>query len=103
MDEECITVYLRGDQPAEIRAEDDLRLCKNHLLDWLSKLPSYQAFSDRVKRLVPAFHTLAEYWLGMIGVDLAERLDYIVDSCPIILAKGPRSGHARAASLFRCP
>jgi len=46
MDEECITVYLRGDQPAEIRAEDDLRLCKNHLLDWLSKLPSYQAFSD---------------------------------------------------------
>ena len=33
----------------------------------------------------------------MIEVDLAERLDYIVDSCPIILAKGPRSGHTRAA------
>ncbi len=33
----------------------------------------------------------------MIEVDLAERLDYIVDSCPIILAKGPRSGHTQAA------
>ena len=34
----------------------------------------------------------------MIGVDLQEQLDYIVDSCPIILAKGPRSGHAKVAS-----
>ena len=96
-----------GHQLAEIRAGDNLQVYKsiqkNHLQEWFPKLPSYQAFSDRVKRLVPAFHTLAEYWLGMIGVDLAERLDYIVDSCPIILAKGPRSGHARAASLFRCP
>ena len=102
-DEECITVYLRGISQRRFEQKTIYDYTKNHLLDWFPKLPSYQAFSDRVKRLVPAFHTLAEYWLGMIGVDLAERLDYIVDSCPIILAKGPRSGPARAASLFRCP
>lgn len=31
-------------------------------------------------------------------MDLSEQLEYIVDSCPIILAKGPRSGHAKVAS-----
>ena len=60
--------------------------------------PAIKPFSDRLNRLAPAFQALAEYWLGIIGVDLAEHLDYIVDSCPIILAKGPRSGHARVAS-----
>ena len=32
---------------------------------------------------------------GYHGGDLAEHLDYIVDSCPIILAKGPCSGRTR--------
>jgi len=27
-----------------------------------------------------------------------EQMEYIVDSCPIILAKGPRSGHAKVAN-----
>lgn len=29
--------------------------------------------ADRPNQPVPAFQALAEYWLGMIGVDLAER------------------------------
>ena len=30
-------------------------------------------------------------------MNLQEYVEYIVDSCPIILAKGPRSGHAKVA------
>ena len=30
-------------------------------------------------------------------MNLQEHMEYIVDSCPIILAKGPRSGHAKVA------
>ena len=30
-------------------------------------------------------------------MNLREQMEYIVDSCPIILAKGPRSGHAKVA------
>ena len=30
----------------------------------------YQAFSDRLNKLAPAFQALAEYWLSVIGVNL---------------------------------
>ena len=96
-DEECITVYLWG--ISQRRFEQNTIYCytKNHLLEWFPKLPSYQAFSDRLNRLAPAFQALAEYWLSVIGVDLQGQMEYIVDSCPIILAKGSRSGHAKVA------
>ena len=97
-DEECITVYLWGISQRRFEQKTIYSYTKNHLLEWFPKLPSYQAFSDRLNRLAPAFQALAEHWLSMIGVDLQEQLDYIVDSCPIILAKGPRSGHAKVAS-----
>jgi len=68
------------------------------LLDWFPKLPGYQAFSERLNKLAPAFQDLAEIWLDAIGVDLGEQMEYIVDSYPIILAKGSRSGYAKVAS-----
>ena len=91
-----------GHQLAEIRAGDNLQVYKSiqktTCRNGFPNCPAIKPFSDRLNRLAPAFQALAEYWLGIIGVDLAEHLDYIVDSCPIILAKGPRSGHARVAS-----
>ena len=96
-DEECITVYLWGISQRRFEQKTIYEYTKNHLLDWFPKLPSYQAFSDRLNRLAPAFQALAEVWLCAIGVDWNEQKEYIVDSCPIILAKGPRSGHAKVA------
>ena len=96
-DEECITVYLWGISQRRFEQKTIYEYTRNHLLEWFPKLPSYQAFSDRLNRLAPAFQALAEHWLSIIGVDLREHMEYIVDSCPIILAKGPRSGHARVA------
>ena len=96
-DEECITVYLWGISQRRFEQKTIYEYTKNHLLEWFPKLPSYQAFSDRLNRLAPAFQALSEYWLDVIGVNLGEVSEYIVDSCPIILAKGPRSGHAKVA------
>ena len=96
-DEECITVYLWGISQRRFEQKTIYEYTRNHLLEWFPKLPSYQAFSDRLNRLAPAFQALAEYWLSIIGVDLQEQMEYIVDSCPIILARGPRSGHAKVA------
>ena len=96
-DEECITVYLWGISQRRFEQKTIYKYTRNHLLEWFPKLPSYQAFSDRLNRLAPAFQALAEYWLSIIGVDLQKQMEYIVDSCPIILAKGPRSGHAKVA------
>ena len=96
-DEECITVYLWGISQRRFEQKTIYEYTQNHLLDWFPKLPSYQAFSDRLNRLAPVFQALAEHWLCIIGVDLGGISEYIVDSCPVILAKGSRSGHAKAA------
>ena len=96
-DEECITVYLWGISQRRFEQTTIYNYTKNHLLEWFPKLPSYQAFSDRLNRLAPAFQALAEIWLSVIGVELPEHMEYIVDSCPIILAKGPRSGQGKVA------
>ena len=96
-DEECITVYLWGISQRRFEQTTIYNYTKNHLLEWFPKLPSYQAFSDRLNRLAPAFQALAEIWLSAIGVNLPEQMEYIVDSCPIILAKGPRSGQGKVA------
>ena len=81
-DEECITVYLWGISQRRFEQKAIYDYTQNHLLEWFPKLPSYQAFSERLNRLAPAFQALAEYWLSVIGVDLGEQLDYIVVSCP---------------------
>lgn len=96
-DEECITVYLWGISQRRFEQKAIYKYTKNHLLNWFPKLPSYQAFSNRLNRLVPAFQALAEIWLNVIGTFETNLREFIVDSCPIILAKGPRSGHAKVA------
>ena len=97
-DEECIKVYLWGISQRRFKQKAIYDYTKNHLLEWFPKLPSYQAFSERLNRFAPAFQAPAEYWLSVIAVNPEGQLEYIVDSCPNILAKGPRSGHARVAS-----
>ena len=69
-DEECITVYLWGICQRRFEQKTIYKYTKNHLLKWFPKLPSYQAFSDRLNRLAPAFQALAEHWLSVIGVDI---------------------------------
>ena len=96
-DEECITVYLWGISQRRFEQKTIYEYTRNHLREWFPKLPSYQAFSDRLNKLASAFQALAEHWLYIIGVNLHEHMECIVDSCPIILAKGPRSGHAKVA------
>ena len=97
-DEECITVYLWGISRRRFEKKAIYEYTTNHLLEWFPKLPSYQAFSDRLNRLASAFQALAEQWLRVIGGSLQASVGYLMDSCPIILAKGPRSGQAKVAS-----
>ena len=92
-----MTVYLWGISQRRFEQTTIYNYTKNHLLEWFPKLPSYQAFSGRLNRLAPAFQALAEIWLDVIGVNLPKDMEYIVYSCPIILAKGPRSGQGRVA------
>ena len=96
-DEECITIYLWGISQRIFEQKAIYKYTKNHLLDWFPKLPSYQAFSNRLNRLAPAFQVLSEKWLNNISQTFSDCGEYMIDSCPVILAKGHRSGYGRVA------
>ncbi len=96
-DEECITVYLWGIGQRGFEQKTIYIYTKNHLLDWFPKLPSYAAFSRRLNALAPAFQALAELWLNSVADGACQEAAYIVDPCPVILAEGPRSEHAKVA------
>lgn len=96
-DEECITVYLWGIAQRRFEQKAIYTYVKNHLNDWFPDLPSYQAFSRRLGMLAPAFQRLAEVWMKQLNAHEQTELAFVVDSCPIILAKQRRSSHAKVA------
>lgn len=87
-DEECITVYLWGIRQRRFEQKTIYEYTRKHLLEWFPKLPGYQAFSDQLNKLAPAFQALAEQWLSVIGVGVQEHMEYIVDSCPVMKYEG---------------
>ena len=70
---------------------------KEHLADWFPNIPSYQAFCYRLNRLSSAIQYLAEHWMDRLTEISGTDMSYLVDSCPIILAKQKRSSHAKIA------
>jgi len=96
-DEECITVCLWGILQRRFEQKAIYSYTQNHLAEWFPKLPSYQAFNRRLSELAPAFQALTEIWLEQLPDDLDLDWDFLVDSCPIILVKQARSGHAKVA------
>lgn len=96
-DEECLTVYLWGITQRRFEQKAIYNYTKNHLSDWFPKLPSYQAFSRRVNDLAPAFQALAQIWMNQVNSKVLDEYSYVLDSCPIILAKQARSSSAKVA------
>ena len=95
-DEECITAYLWGKLEGRSTRKDVYNFIRDYWHGWFPKLPSYQAFCGRLNNLVPAFQALAEIWSGMLCAQFEESVQqYIIDSCPIILAKQSRSASKR--------
>jgi hypothetical protein len=99
-DEECITAYLYGVLEGRLTRRAIYDFTKDYLLEWFPRLPSYQAFCRRLNLLTPVFQALTETWMEKLAessISSEEEPSYIVDSCPIILAKQPRSGNAKVA------
>ena len=72
---------------------------EDHFLDWFPDLPSYQSYNRRLNRLSAIFSPLVEKALEEIdGEDFRKNVLRIVDSMPIMLAKGTRASQATVAS-----
>lgn len=91
-DEEILTIYLfvvSEEEHFKIKSIYDFT--KRHLGSWFPKLPSYQAFNNRLNRLVPVFECMLQDLITHIPADCSS-VDSLLDSMPIITCSGKRSG-----------
>jgi hypothetical protein len=96
-DQELLTMHLFGHLQGlhqQRRIYEYLRL---HWYEWFPTLPSYQAFNRRLNELVPAFEHLISTMLESSVTQLSPDADRLIDSLPVMLAKGSRSSTARVA------
>lgn len=61
-------------------------------------MPAYQTLNHRLNELAPAFELLIENLLTTQAWQLAESNDRLIDSVPVMLARGTRANRARVAS-----
>lgn len=92
-DVEAITVYLYCvREEKRLLIKDIHRFANRYLLSWFPRLPSYQAFNNRMNRLCSVLqHLSQELILQNIPAD-ADRSITLTDSVPIITCSGKRDG-----------
>lgn len=96
-DRELITVYLWGLKQQLPTRKAIYNYTKTHLTNRFRNLPSYQAFCRRLNRLAGAFRALAEIWAEKAAAQSERSHHFMLDSCPILLAKDSRSNRAKVA------
>ena len=96
-DQELITVYLFGHLQGHFLQRRIYHYIRDHWRAWFPHLPSYQAFNYRLNNLCPSFALLLEELLTQLATSTPQTTDYVLDSLPIILAKGSRADSAKVA------
>lgn len=97
-DEEVTTIYMYGVMEG---LKDKKRIhthVKNYWRDFFPKLPSYVAFIQRLNRLTDVFIALTELIHGKFAPEVfSKNHNQLMDSMPIVLAKGGRRFTAKVA------
>lgn len=97
-DEEIATIYMCGVMEG---LKDKKRIythAKNYWSALFPKLPSYVAFIQRLNRLTDVFIALTERVHDMFDTELfSDKHNQLIDSMPIVLAKGGRRFTAKVA------
>jgi len=96
-DEECIATFMWGIYNQKFEVKACYEFIKDYYGDWFPNLPSYQAYNKRICFLADAFKTLASILLYGLGLD-PDHSDFVIDSIPIVVAGGKRSGRAKTAA-----
>jgi len=96
-DQEIMTIYLFGIHQNQTKVKHIYAYTRQHLLDWFPKLPSYEAFSNRLNKLSGAFELLTQEAINKGRNQLTFTLESVIDSMPIIVAGNSRSSSAKTA------
>lgn len=71
---------------------------RNHWRGWFPALPAYQSVNCRLNELAPAFELLITELLTTQACQVAAGGDRLIDSVPVMLARGTRANRARVAA-----
>src|ERR1022692_960344 len=82
-DEEALTVYLFGILQNHYKVKEIYLYATDHLRDWFPKLPSYQAFDNRINTIAGAFAIMATELIKKEVVLLNFTQESILDTMPI--------------------
>jgi len=96
-DEELLTMYLFGHLQGLAQQRRIYAYVRGHWHAWFPALPTYQAFNRRLNELVSAFEQLIGEALSTSVTELSSGAEHLIDSMPVMLAKGGRSKRARVA------
>ena len=96
-DQELVTIYLFGHLHSCFAMRQIYDYICHHWRHWFPDLPSYQAFNRRLNDLAPSFEVLIDALLQAAQPQLSPSADRVIDSLPVMLARGARSSGARVA------
>lgn len=97
-DEELLTMYLFGHLQGFTTQRRIYAYIRNHWRAWFPALPTYQTVNCRLNELVPAFELLIERLLVGEAWHIGATDDRLIDSVPVMLARGTRANRARVAA-----
>jgi len=97
-DEEVITIYIFGILSGHRTIKNIHKFTNCHLKNWFPNLPKYNAFLHRLNILMPELVSVSDHFIQTFNCQNDNKQNPIlIDSMPIILAKGSRAPNARVA------
>ncbi len=96
-DEELLTMYIFGHLQGLATQRRIYDYIRNHWHAWFPALPAYQTVNARINQLIPAFELLITECLHSAAWQIQSADDRLVDSVPVMLARGTRANGACVA------
>jgi len=97
-DEELLTIYLFGHMQGLTTQRRIYDYIRHHWREWFPALPAYQSVNARLNELAPAFELLIDVLLTTQAWQIGASNDRLIDSVPVMLARGTRANRARVAA-----
>jgi hypothetical protein len=95
-DPELVTIYLFAHLQGVFEKKAIHQFINDYWSEFFPHVPAYQTFVARLNQLEPTFQTIGGYLQQMLKDGFAPEIDHLIDSVPVMLAKG---GHAYGARV----
>ncbi len=97
-DQELVAIYLFAHLNGKFEKKAMHQFIEQYWHHFFPRLPAYQTFVARLNLLDQTFQTIGGYFNQLLAESREPELDHVIDSMPVMLAKG---GHAYMARVAR--